>query len=408
MGANWIHGANQANCVFNLANKYKLIDLPLKIVNRRMGAFINSDGEAIDQKLSLEIFDRIREIEYETMKLKQEPGKQTFAQFMDEKVKELIDTYSPDDQKIAYRVYNYFRNYMSFHAGDDINLVSAWGYGAYNEIPDDVTVSGGFVQIVNKIAEEVGSNNIYLNHQVVEINWESDPISIKVKTLSNDAQIIRANYVIVTTSLGVIKAYHKHLFNPNLPTNKVDAINRMGFGRVGKIFLHFSSPFWQPGTLGNLKFARDDDDFKIGNHWSYRINGFEEVENNPNVIQAWVSGAETQQLELDDDNAILDGCTRILRQFTGDPSIPRPDSVLKTNWCTNPFIRGSYSFPTTKSLADDYETIADPLPNKYEPRLLFAGEATIRGYFSTVHGARASGMREAERIIKLNRSQSKL
>lgn len=37
------------------------------------------------------------------------------------------------------------------------------------------------------------------------------------------------------------------------------------------------------------------------------------------------------------------------------------------------------------------------------PILLFAGEATIPGHYSTVHGARLSGIREAERIIQLTK-----
>lgn len=41
----------------------------------------------------------------------------------------------------------------------------------------------------------------------------------------------------------------------------------------------------------------------------------------------------------------------------------------------------------------------EPIP----PILLFAGEATIPGHYSTVHGARLSGIREAERIIQLTK-----
>lgn len=37
------------------------------------------------------------------------------------------------------------------------------------------------------------------------------------------------------------------------------------------------------------------------------------------------------------------------------------------------------------------------------PILLFAGEATVPGHYSTVHGARLSGIREAERIIQLTK-----
>lgn len=34
------------------------------------------------------------------------------------------------------------------------------------------------------------------------------------------------------------------------------------------------------------------------------------------------------------------------------------------------------------------------------PRLLFAGDSTICDHFGTIHGARISGIREANRIVK--------
>ena len=40
-----------------------------------------------------------------------------------------------------------------------------------------------------------------------------------------------------------------------------------------------------------------------------------------------------------------------------------------------------------------------PLPSENDPRLLFAGEATDPKYWSFLHGARDSGIREAMRII---------
>jgi monoamine oxidase len=53
-----------------------------------------------------------------------------------------------------------------------------------------------------------------------------------------------ADHVIVTCSLGHLKQYHDSLFNPALPKCKVDAIERMGFGNVEKVFLYYEPPFW--------------------------------------------------------------------------------------------------------------------------------------------------------------------
>ena len=41
-------------------------------------------------------------------------------------------------------------------------------------------------------------------------------------------------------------------------------------------------------------------------------------------------------------------------------------------------------------------------PNDANPRLMFAGEATHPNFWSFMHGARESGIREAQRILNLN------
>lgn len=53
-----------------------------------------------------------------------------------------------------------------------------------------------------------------------------------------------ADYVIFTGSLGVLKRNHMTLFTPRLPARQIKAIETLGFGTLGKIFLEFEKPFW--------------------------------------------------------------------------------------------------------------------------------------------------------------------
>ena len=43
----------------------------------------------------------------------------------------------------------------------------------------------------------------------------------------------------------MLKQTHRDLFRPSLPDWKVDAINKIGVGTVGKLYLMFDSAFWQ-------------------------------------------------------------------------------------------------------------------------------------------------------------------
>jgi CRP-like cAMP-binding protein len=68
----------------------------------------------------------------------------------------------------------------------------------------------------------------------------------------------------------------------------------------------------------------------------------------------------------------------------------------RTQWDRDPFARGSYSFVAVGATPADIEALADPV----EGRLFFAGEATYRHHWAGAHGAYASGVREAARLLE--------
>ena len=58
------------------------------------------------------------------------------------------------------------------------------------------------------------------------------------------------------------------------------------------------------------------------------------------------------------------------------------------DWAENSY--GSYSYMGVGAKGSDYDALAEP-----QGALRFAGEATMRRYPATVHGAYLSGIREA-------------
>ena len=78
-------------------------------------------------------------------------------------------------------------------------------------------------------------------------------------------------------------------------------------------------------------------------------------------------------------------------------NIVNPSQFLRTKWGSNPNSFGSYSFATTGTTTEDFNTMSQSVQNK----LFFAGEHTELEYRGTVHGAYLSGLREADKIIDL-------
>nr|AZL94585.1 polyamine oxidase [Nephromyces sp. MMRI] len=75
--------------------------------------------------------------------------------------------------------------------------------------------------------------------------------------------------------------------------------------------------------------------------------------------------------------------------------VPKPVAAFVTRWNSDPFSRGSYSYLPPGMAGRDYDILSYPVNDK----ILFAGEHTMRPYPSTVHGACASGRREADRVV---------
>ena len=92
---------------------------------------------------------------------------------------------------------------------------------------------------------------VFLSHEVVSIRPDIEcrdgkPLRILAKNrVTNGEKTFAADIVVVTVSLGVLKVKCASLFPDNiLPRSKIESIKKLGFGKVLKLFLTFSSVFW--------------------------------------------------------------------------------------------------------------------------------------------------------------------
>lgn len=109
----------------------------------------------------------------------------------------------------------------------DWHLVSAQSFKAFDEPPEDAVIYmgiNGFRPILDDFVNRIGLANIRLRTEVTNINY-NNPSQVTL-TLAGGGTL-SADHVIVTPSLGFLKANAAALFTPALPASYTTAMNGM-------------------------------------------------------------------------------------------------------------------------------------------------------------------------------------
>jgi monoamine oxidase len=282
--------------------------------------------------------------------------------------------FSPIEQDIFKAKVIRLENYT----GASYEYLSGRHWDDEEDWPGDTSyVVGGFQSILKDLEK---NSTIQFNKIVTRIN-----IGAKSVEILTENEAFYADAVIITVPLGVLKK-NKIIFDPPLPNDKQDAINRLGMGLFNITAIKFPYPFW-PAEKQALRFTQFDDS---SISFFFNLHHFSKQ-----AILIGTHGGEcAKRLENLTDVQLIEKTMKNFREVFGS-DIPDPDFYLNTKWFSDPFSYGSYSYIPTGASSVDYETIANPIAN----RLFFAGEATSSKYPATTHGAYLSGMREANRIM---------
>ena len=261
------------------------------------------------------------------------------------------------------------------------------------------------MNLFRPLSEEV-KHCVRFESEVANIDYTNSEVVITLV----GGETLKCEHVVTTIPLGVVKENHATLFTPPLPERKLSAIERTGFGKSGKVFLEFERAFWQRGEEG-IKIAWGKERIlgqKLPRDWYVSVLGFDELHPESNVLICWIGGQATQVMESLSDDQLKRDLGNVIRDVTGDISLPDPIRVTKTQWASDRLYRGSYSYPAIKSdFPRDLNDLAEPILSGESniPLVLFAGEATHPTAYSTVHGARLTGLREADRIIQFHKQK---
>lgn len=343
---------------------------------------------------------------------------------------------------------------------DDVDLLEM---GSYDELQGgNISLPNGYSAILEPVAKHIPKDRILIKHAVTKIRqvynniiihirnvrmhqyvvtkiviltcylffrWQKqkcsqDDVDLTEKSNSKSNSLIEvqcengktitAEHVVCTLPLGVLKRTAQDLFEPSLPAYKLEAINRLMFGTVNKIFLEYERPFLNPG-VSEVMLLWDDERLSetekrdISKTWFRKIYSFIKI--SETLLLGWISGRAAEYVEKLSTTEVAEVCTTILRRFLNDPFVPTPKNCLCTTWHSQPYTRGSYTAMAVGASQLDIRSLAEPLvQEKTEDETVkilvaFAGEHTHSSFYSTVHGAYLTGRTAADLLLGTKQSE---
>ncbi|XP_075222245.1 spermine oxidase-like [Lycorma delicatula] len=408
-GAQWVHGQG-GNPVYEIAEPYNF--LYVQNGDKSTNFVKHSDSKINISVVSSWLFDEAYDIfsNVNDMML----CNCSMEHYFNNKFNELIKNKNVDEYTAQAVAEFAKKGERAEDAVNNLEEEGSWGTVQFFNPNGSLTVAWktGYHAFINILMGKYEGKELPVkqktkfNKVVQTINWTGDEVEITCE----DGSHYFADHVIVTVSLGVLKFSAKTMFNPPLPDNKLTAIESLGFGLLNKMFIQFETRWWPLDFEYMINFLWTNEDkqrfkneSKYGG-WTTEIPYFHFVENQPRILEGWLSGDTARLMETLPDDELTGAIIELLSWFVGNQySISKPINVTRSAWSSNAFVRGSYSF---RSLKSDYlgysaaNVLAEPLLfNQTNPVILFAGEASSDRSFGSVQGALETGWREATRIL---------
>ncbi|XP_067949636.1 uncharacterized protein [Watersipora subatra] len=259
---------------------------------------------------------------------------------------------------------------------------------------------------------------IKLNAQVTKVSRLNDSHGVSVET--NTGTVYTVEHVIITASLGFLKAKHTQIFDFPLGLEKEAAIENIWIGVVEKFILYYDVSVWTNelqdafGLQRSLSFLMDESDANILSEemedilgkktsWWKKLTGLDT--DVPNALGFCLSDRAALEANKCSDDQIIRVALTLLRRFTGITT-PLPTRFIRTNWSGNKFFQGSYiSDLMPKHKPEFLKQMLEPIYWNDKPVIMFAGEAYHEKWMSTIHGAYDTGVQQAMVISDYLNSQ---
>lgn len=181
---------------------------------------------------------------------------------------------------------------------DEINARAYWQDEDYDG--EDLLLPGGYSQLLSGKAEGA---DLRLGWTVRHINYGASGVLIE----NTDGKSLSFDAALITVPLGVLKA-GGIAFEPPLPSDKREAIDRLGMGVLDKVYLKYADVFWDTDTTW---IATPENGLPPGqfNQW---LNLYPYTDQP--IIMAFNGAQPARDLSALSDNAILERATSTLAQ----------------------------------------------------------------------------------------------
>ena len=369
LGATWIHGV-QGNPITDLADEIQASRL---VTSYDQSITYNTAGQLLTDAEAA----RLETIRNQVHSALQNAQNQDADVSVRQAVASLAQQFQPSSA--ATRFLNFVVNseIEQEYAGSANRLSAHWYDSAEKFDGDEALFAQGFQVITDHLATDIP---IELSQVVKEIHWGQP----EVRVITDRAEFV-GDRVVVTLPLGVLQS-NSIRFTPDLPSEKRNAIAKLGMGVLNKCYLRFDRAFWPDDVdwLGHVAAQPGE--------WTEWVS-FKRVANMP-ILLGFNAADQGLKIEAWSDQQIVASAMDTLKTIFG-ADLRQPIDYQITRWATDPFARGSYSYNALGSTPDMRNALAMPL----QARLFFAGEATHREYFGTTHGAYLSGLRAAKHVL---------
>ena len=270
----------------------------------------------------------------------------------------------------------------------------------------------GYSDIPYSIFQEirVDSNDSKMSmfkfNYVVE-SMEYDECDGVIQITCENGETVYADFVVLTIPIEVLKVFVLNdQIKPKLSDHKVKSINKFCLGQITKLFVKFVKPIHQ--EIKYIRFypsykcydeVRDSCNLSKSQNYS-KIYCLDRIHNSEWWL-VWLDADLTNELKNNKSEVFVKTLFDSLSEiYELDLEVDLKEFYV-SDWTTSRFYGGSYSYLPVGATELDIENLLEPVFYDDGTALLFSGEMSQPKFYSTTHGAYSSGIREAERIIKV-------